>query len=415
MEHMTKINRPRGTYDLFPEELTRWQWAEQIARDAFEEYGFSEIRTPIFEPTELFSRSIGKFTDIVEKQMYTFKDKKGRSLTLRPEATASAIRAYLEKGEEQLPKRFYYLGPMFRYDRPQKGRFRQFYQIGVELFGVEHPGADCEIILLLSELFQRWKLKDFEIQLNSLGCSICKEKYSKALFDYLKGTSLCEDCEARKQKNVLRILDCKNKICRSAIEKAPKITDYLCEDCSLHFEKVKDYLHHLKIPYSLNPHLVRGLDYYTRTVFELFLPELERGIAIAAGGRYDNLIEELGGRKTPAIGFAIGVERLIANLDSSEKKKSPLYLAFLGEERILKEVMKLAQRLRRNKIPLIVNYKARSLKSQLHQADRLGSKFVLIIGPEEFEKGTVILRDMKDSSQTAVKKENLIEKIKDKI
>ncbi len=408
-----KINRPRGTYDLFPEELIKWQWAERIAKETFGEYGFSEVRTPIFEATELFSRSIGKFTDIVEKQMYTFRDKKGRSLTLRPEATASVIRAYLEKGGEQGSERFYYLGPMFRYDRPQKGRFRQFYQIGVELFGAAHPAADCEIIFLLNDLFQKWKLKKFEIQLNSLGCAVCKEKYRKALFDYLKGISLCKECEARKQKNVLRVLDCKNPACQSYIEKAPKVTDYLCDDCSLHFEKVKEYLNLLKVPYNLDSYLVRGLDYYTRTVFEVFLPELGKEIAIAAGGRYDNLIEELGGRKTPAIGFAVGLERLIANLDGPEKKKSPLYLASLGEEKILKETMKLAQRLRRNKIQVIANYEARSLKSQLHQADRLGSKFVLIIGPKELEEGTAILRDMKGSRQTVIKRENLIEKIKE--
>ena len=408
-----KINRPRGTYDLFPEELRRWQWAEQIARDTFEEYGFSEIRTPIFEATDLFSRSLGKFTEIVEKQMYTFRDKKGRSLTLRPEATASVIRAYLEKGEDEGSKRFYYLGPMFRYDRPQRERFRQFYQIGVELFGVSHPGADVEIILLLRDLFGRWGLKDFQIQLNSLGCAVCKEKYRKVLFDYLKGGALCGDCERRKQKNVLRILDCKNPACQSSIEKAPGVIDYLCKDCSLHFERVEDCLRHFNVSYALNPHLVRGLDYYTRTVFELFLPELGKEIAIAAGGRYDNLIEELGGRKTPAIGFAIGLERLIGNLDTPRKARPLIYLACLGEEEILREAMEQANEIRKKgEYSVIVNYEARSLRSQLRRADRLGSKFVLIIGPEEFEEGTVILRDMKGSSQEKIKRENLIEKIK---
>ena len=407
-----KINKPKGTYDLFPEDSAKWQWAEGIARDLFEEYGFFEIRTPIFESTELFSRSIGKFTDIVEKQMYTFKDKKDRSLTLRPEATASVIRAYLEKGEEGALKRFYYLGPMFRYDRPQRGRFRQFSQIGVELFGVAHPGADSEIILLLNELFGRWGLKNFEIQLNSLGCSLCRKKYLKILYDYLKEIPLCADCERRKEKNTLRVLDCKNETCQSRLMNAPKITDYLCNDCSSHFEKLKNYLDYLKVPYSVNPLLVRGLDYYTRTVFELFLAKSGKNIAVAAGGRYDNLIEELGGRKTPAVGFAIGMERLMTNLVLPDQKKISFYFAFLGDEKILKEAIKLTQKLRKSKIPVIINYEARSLKNQLRQADKLGSKFVLILGPEEFEKNVVILRDMKNSTQEEIKRENLVEKIK---
>ncbi len=409
-----KINKPKGTYDLFPEESGKWQWAEEIARNLFGEYGFFEIRTPIFESTELFSRSIGKFTEIVEKQMYTFKDKKGRSLTLRPEATASVIRAYLEKGEEHVLKRFYYLGPMFRYDRPQRGRFRQFSQIGVELFGVAHPGADSEIILLLNELFQRWGLKNFEIQLNFLGCSLCQEKYVKILYDYLKKIPLCTDCERRKEKNTLRVLDCKNEMCQSAIEETPKLTDYLCQDCSFHFARVKDYLDCMKVPYRLNPRLVRGLDYYTRTVFELFLAESGGNIAVAAGGRYDNLMEELGGRKTPAVGFAIGMERLMANLvPPGQKKRIPFYFAFLGEEKILKEAIKLTQKLRKSKIPVIINYEARSLKSQLRQADRLGCEFTIILGPKEFEKNVVILRDMKKSTQEEIKRENLVGKIKE--
>ena len=407
-----KINKPKGTYDLFPEDSAKWQWAEGIARDLFEEYGFFEIRTPIFESTELFSRSIGKFTDIVEKQMYTFKDKKDRSLTLRPEATASVIRAYLEKGEEGALKRFYYLGPMFRYDRPQRGRFRQFSQIGVELFGVAHPGADSEIILLLNELFGRWGLKNFEIQLNSLGCSLCRKKYLKILYDYLKEIPLCADCERRKEKNTLRVLDCKNETCQSRLMNAPKITDCLCKDCSSHFEKLKNYLDYLKVPYSVNPRLVRGLDYYTRTVFELFLAKSGKNIAVAAGGRYDNLIEELGGRKTPAVGFAIGMERLMTNLVLPDQKKISFYFAFLGDEKILKEAIKLTQKLRKSKIPVIINYEARSLKNQLRQADRLGCEFTLIFGPEEFEKNVVILRDMKKSTQEEIKRENLVEKIK---
>ena len=409
---MMKIDKPKGTYDLFPEDSAKRQWAEEVARNLFEEYGFFEIRTPIFEATELFSRSIGKFTDIVEKQMYSFKDKKERSFTLRPEATASVIRAYLEKGEEQTSKRFYYSGPMFRYDRPQRGRFRQFSQIGVELFGVAHPGADSEIILLLSELFKRWGLKNFEIRLNSLGCSVCRGKYIKILYNYLKEIPLCPDCERRKKKNTLRVLDCKNEMCQPAIRKAPKITDYLCQNCSSHFEKVKDYLDYLKIPYVIDSRLVRGLDYYTRTVFELFLPQSGGNIAVAAGGRYDNLIEELGGRKTPAVGFAIGMERLLTNLVFPQQKKAPLYFAFLGEEKILKESIELTQKLRRSKIPVIINYETRSLKSQLHQANRLGCEFVLILGPDEFEKNVVILRDMKNSAQKEIKKEELIEKIK---
>jgi len=318
----------------------------------------------------------------------------------------------LEKGNTS-ETRFYYFGPMFRYDRPQRGRFRQFYQTGVELLGAVHPGIDTEIILLLSEFFQKLGLKDFEIQLNSLGCSLCKEKYNKILFNYLKEKCLCKDCERRKEKNVLRILDCKNKICQSYVQEAPKIIDHLCPNCLSHFEEVREYLDFLGVSYSLNPHLVRGLDYYTRTVFELFLPNSGEDIAIAAGGRYDNLVEELGGRKTPAIGFAVGLERLIANLDILKEKEPSFYFAYLGEKEILKRAMELTAELRKNKIPVIINYERKSLGNQLHQADRLGSKFVLILGSREFKENTVILRDMKNSSQRVIKRENLVEKIKE--
>ena len=415
-----KVRKVRGTRDILPDKIMKWQYIENVSRRILENFGFQEIRTPLFEETPLFSRSIGEATDIVAKEMYTFRDRKGRSLTLRPEGTAPIVRAYLEN-RLPTPVKLYYLGPFYRYERPQAGRYREFYQIGAETIGSSSPASDAEIISLTMTLFKKLGLKDLILQLNGAGCRKCQPDYKKALKDYFreKLNSLCDDCKRRYKKNPLRILDCKSKGCQKYIAQAPAISEYLCGECRGALEEVKRYLNILKIKYIINPRLVRGLDYYTKTAFEIANKGLGAQNAIAAGGRYDNLIEDLGGSSTPAVGVALGMDRLIQALER-EGVKLPveegidIYLALLGKK-ASKKGFALVQGLREKNLKVEGNLSSKSLKSQMRLANRLGARYVLILGEEELSKKRAILKDMATGKQEEIPLSKIIEEVSKKV
>ena len=405
-----KYASPRGTRDILPEEINLWQETEKTCREVFALYNYREIRTPIFEMTELFSRSIGESTDIVSKEMYTFPDRKGRSLTLRPEETAPVVRAALENNltlKDQVAK-LYYLGPMFRYERPQAGRFRQFYQAGVEAFGSADPLIDAEIIILAGQIFEKLGLKDLEVDINSVGDQKCRPQYVEKLRSYFKEheKSLCEDCRKRLELNPLRILDCKEAACQKYIDKVPASADNLCPECKSHFEKVVKWLGLSGIRYKINHRLVRGLDYYTRTTFEVVSKQLGAQNAVCGGGRYDTLVEELGGKPTPAAGFAIGMDRLVEVIKSkilNQKSKQgiQLYIATVGEE-ATKKGFEMINTIRRDGISADMDFLGKSLKSQLKSADQANAGFTLIIGDEEIKSGKGKLKNMQTAEQEEV-------------
>jgi histidyl-tRNA synthetase len=410
-----KYAAPRGTKDLLPAETALWQLVEATCRHLFALYNYQELRTPVFESTELFTRSIGDTTDIVKKEMYTFPDRKGRSLTLRPEATAAVVRAGLENSliaPEQLTK-LYYLGPMFRYERPQAGRQRQFHQAGVEVFGSRDPLLDAEVIKLSVDLFSALGLKDLEVDVNSVGCRNCQPKYREAVKEYFKGhlKSLCADCQARLEANPLRILDCKEASCQKYLEKAPAALDYLDVECKTHFEKVVGWLGILGVKYRVNDRLVRGLDYYTKTAFEVVSKQLGAQNAICGGGRYDNLVEELGGKSTPAVGFAVGLERVIEVMNKLNLERPAagidLFIVTLGDEARQVGVQLLA-RARTGGISADIDYLGKSLKAQLKAADRLKAAHVYIIGEDELKKKAGLLKNMATAEQKEVPFDQLL-------
>lgn len=397
----------KGTHDILPEEVYKWDYMEGVIRDVCARYGYKEIRTPIIEATELFQRGIGDTTDVVTKEMYTFTDRGNRSVTLRPENTASAVRAYLEHkmyGDQQVHKMFY-IGSMFRYDRPQAGRYREFHQFGLEVLGASSPLADAEVIAMACEIFHRLGLKDLDLHLNSIGDKNCRPAYRQKLIEFFEGKKdqLCDDCRERLYKNPLRILDCKEEGCKKASIGAPEITDYLCDDCHKKFEAVKHYLDGLGISYTVDPRLVRGLDYYTNTAFEIQYPPLGAQSAVCGGGRYDGLVEEIGGPSTPGIGFAIGLERLLLalemqNLIPAPKAQKRVYIAALGEDAVA-EGFKIQEELRGLGVLTDMDLQGRSLKGQMKQAGKLDSQFTVIIGSNELEKGAAAVKNMADRTQ----------------
>jgi histidyl-tRNA synthetase len=413
---MEKITAIRGFKDILPEDARRFREVESIARQVFNSFGFQEIRTPIMEKTELFKRSIGETTDIVEKEMYTFADRDNEFLTLRPEATASVIRAYIEhnmSADQQITKLFT-IGPMFRRERPQKGRFRQFNQIDVELFGEDKPQSDAEIIFMLMHFLTSAGLKDLQLEINSLGCPDCRFEFSRAILNFLNKSvdNLCPDCLRRAGTNPLRVFDCKVEKCANTIASAPSILDYLCFSCKNHFSQVKSLLNDLNISFIINPRMVRGLDYYTRTAFEVKTNALGAQNAIAGGGRYNSLVSDLGGPEVPGIGFAIGFERLIACLPEDEKNKfkTDLFIATLGEQ-AQKFAFTLTNELRRAGIVAEMDYADKSLKSQLKRADKLNSSFAIIMGDKEIDEKQVILRNMQTKDQQTIPLDDLLKSI----
>ena len=408
----------RGFKDILPGEVELWQKIERIARGLFEDFGFNEIRIPIMERTELFKRSIGEDTDIVEKEMYTFPDRKGELVTLRPEATASICRAYIQhKLYSQDPvQKFYMIGPMFRRERPQKGRYRQFYQIDAEIFGVQSGLVDVQLIFLLVTLCKRLKLQDVGAHINSLGCPACRPQFKQALTDFLVSVSdqLCPDCIRRRDRNPLRVLDCKVPACREAIIGAPSLLDHLCDECRSDFDLVMESLTKLGVPFVIDKQLVRGLDYYTRTAFEIQTTSLGAQSAVAGGGRYDNLVKELGGPDIPATGFAIGFDRLaeLVALNAPEPIQQPdLFVAALGAKSQTLAFEWICQ-LGLDGIRVEMDLGDKSLKSQMKRANRLGAPYVLILGENELKAGEAVLRNMKTKDQTSINLENIVDDIK---
>ncbi len=406
-----KIKSIRGFHDILPENIKRWHFVENAAKHIFELYRFSEIRIPVLEFTDVFARSLGTTTDIVEKEMYTFTDRDGSSLTLRPEGTAGVVRAYIENSmyAKSAISKLYYTGMMFRHERPQKGRFRGFYQIGAELIGSKEPSSDAELVAMLWRFFEETELTQFLVlEISSLGDQNCRPQYKEKLTQYFtpQKDELCEDCQRRLQVNPLRILDCKQQKCKEIAANAPSMLDNLCEECETHFNTVKENLLSVGIPFTINPKIVRGLDYYTRTVFEITTQELGAQNAVAAGGRYDGLVEELGGPATPAVGFAMGIERIVLlqekALPEGFQKEVDVFIAHLGAE-ARKAAFPLAFELRQRGVSTETDYGEKSLKSQLKRADKLGANYTFIIGEEELNKGVVKVRNMKKSIEEDMK------------
>jgi histidyl-tRNA synthetase len=393
--------------DILPGEVETWQFMETTARRVFSAYGFAEIRVPVVEKTELFKRSIGETTDIVEKEMYTFNDRSDNSLTLRPEGTAPVMRAYCEHKLYALDAvtKLYYLGPMFRYERPQKGRYRQFHQIGAEAIGVADPKIDVQILAMLSHFFAEAEIPDVSLQINSLGCPACRPAYREKLIATLESQldHLCEDCRRRFRTNPLRVIDCKVSGCQAATRNAPAIIEHLCPDCDDHFTTVNRLLGDLAIPFTVNPRMVRGLDYYTRTTFEMVTNSLGAQNAVAAGGRYDGLIREIGGPDQPGIGFAMGLERLVLlkGQSSIAAPRPDLFIAALGQEAGDWGFL-LAAKLQRRGITAEVDYAGKSLKSQMRRGDKLQARHVLIVGEDEIRSGTAQLKNMDAGTQSAI-------------
>ena len=413
------IKAIRGTRDILPPESKLWSRVEATAREIFDLYGFSEIRTPIFERTELFSRAVGEDTDIVSKEMYTFDDRDNRSLTLRPEGTAPVVRAYIERQmhQESGVLKLYYLGPMFRRERPQKGRYRQFHQIGAEVLGSDNPGIEAEVLEMLDLFLKKIGLQNYDLLVNSIGCRKCRPRYLEALTSAIqqKASSLCTDCQRRSRTNPLRILDCKIPACQPIIDTLPSITEFLDEDCRAHFRKFLTYLKDRSLPYEIVPRLVRGLDYYTRTTFEITSQALGAQNTLVGGGRYDGLAEAIGGPPTKGFGFALGLERIILvlqQINQTHNEIAPeLFLAPLGEAAFERATL-LARRFRLQDIRCILDFEARSLKSQMRLANKLGARFVLILGENELETGQYPLKRMEDGLQQQMSEDEIIASVK---
>ena len=412
---------PRGTADILPEEQGYWRFVESRAISLCKLYGYQRLDTPAFEDAQLFTRSIGEGTDIVTKEMYTFEDRSGNVLALRPEGTAPVCRAYLEHGMDNFPQpvKLYYLATIFRYERPQAGRYRQHYQFGFEAVGDGDPALDAEVIEMAWRFFESLGISGIYLYVNSIGCKACRPRYLEKLKNYYSENleDLCPDCKSRFEKNPLRLLDCKKSSCYPVAEAAPKSVDFLCRECLAHFESVVGYMEALKLPFALNHRLVRGLDYYTKTVFEIQPPGEGAQSALGGGGRYDDLIQELGGKPTPAIGFASGMERVVLNLKKRkiavpDSGAPPVFIAYLGNEAKL-EAMKLSSTLRKAEIAAVIATGDRSLKGQLRQANGLCSNYTAIIGEDEVKAGKVTLRNMTTGEQETLEPAALMKLLKE--
>ncbi len=395
---------------MLPKDVHKNQYIEATVLETAQKFGYKEIRTPVFENTELFQRGVGDTTDIVQKEMYSFDDKGGRNITLRPEGTAGAARAFLENGlsNEALPQKVCYLASCYRYEKPQAGRLREFHQFGVECFGTASPLADAEIIALAKSVFDELGVKDLSLEINSIGCPKCRAEYHKALKEYFRARQdeLCDTCRDRLERNPMRILDCKSPICAEIAKSAPSVLDYLCDECREHFETVQKYLKAENIEFTVNPKIVRGLDYYTKTVFEFISNSIGAQAAVAAGGRYDGLIEELGGKPTPSLGFGMGLERLLLLMETQgcefPKSETPdLFIAALGEKAVLKAV-ETAQDMRAEGFSCVYDLNKRSLRAQMKYADKLGAKFIAVIGDNEVDEGITKLKNMETGEETEI-------------
>lgn len=400
----------KGTKDVLPKDVHKNQYIEATALDIASKFGYKEIRTPVFEHTELFQRGVGDTTDVVQKEMYTFDDKGGRSITLRPEGTAGAVRSFLENGlcNEALPQKVCYLTSCYRYEKPQAGRLREFHQFGVECFGTASPLADAEIIALAKSIFDTLGVRDLSLEINSIGCPKCRAEYHKALKEYFasRKDELCDTCKGRLDRNPMRILDCKSPICHEIAQGAPVVIDYLCDECKEHFEKVQKYLDAQNIEYKINPQIVRGLDYYTKTVFEFVSNSIGAQGTVCGGGRYDGLVEELGGQHTASLGFAMGLERLMLLMEAQDcefpqAEKPDLFIVALGEKATLKAV-EIAKDMREEGFSALLDLNQRSVRAQMKYADKLGAKFNVVIGDNEVENKIAKIKNMQTGEETEI-------------
>ena len=400
----------KGTEDVLPKDSYRWQFVEDVMRKESAAYGFKEIRTPVFEHTELFARGVGQTTDVVQKEMYTFDTKGGESVTLRPEGTAGAARAVLEHGlvNDSLPIKASYFVSCYRYEKPQAGRLREFHQFGLECYGTQSPAADAELICAAQSIFDRLGIKQLRLEINSIGCPTCRAEYHKALKGYFGGCKdeLCDTCNSRLEKNPMRILDCKSPICSKIAQGAPKITDYLCDECKEHFASVQKYLDAAGVEYTVNPTIVRGLDYYTKTVFEFVTDFIGAQGTVCGGGRYDGLIEELGGKHLPSLGFAMGIERLLMLMDKQgieipKPSTCDLYVAVMGESASLKS-FEIIKAVRSCGLIAETDIVGRGLRAQMKYADKIGAKFSMVLGDNEIEQGKAVIKNMSSGEQTEI-------------
>ncbi len=419
---MAEINKaPRGTNDILPSDVYKWQFVEQKLIETASLYGFKEIRTPVFEHTEVFTKSVGDTTDVVQKEMYTFRDKGDRSITLRPEFTAGVIRSVIENSltAAALPTKVCYCGGCYRYEKPQAGRLREFHQFGVECIGAASPAADAEVICLANSLLKNVGVKRVSLEINSIGCPECRARYHAALKEYFSAhtETLCETCRDRLSRNPMRILDCKSPVCASVAEKAPVMLEFLCEDCSNHFELVKKHLDAVGVKYTVNPKIVRGLDYYTRTVFEFISGDIGAQATVCGGGRYDGLLEQMGSQPTPALGFAMGIERLLMVLES-ESAEMPLplgcdlYIASMGDAAALKAA-ELCESLRDEGFEALYDIVGRGLKAQMRYANKIGALYTIVLGDSELESGKAKLKCMESGEETEISLDNITEALYD--
>lgn len=406
----------KGTKDVLPSEVYKNQYIESTCLTVAENFGYKEMRTPVFEHTELFQRGVGDTTDVVQKEMYTFDDKGGRSITLRPEGTAGAARSFLENGlsNEALPQKICYLTSCYRYEKPQAGRLREFHQFGIECFGATSPLADAEMIALAKQIFDELGVKDLHLELNSIGCPTCRAEYHKALKEYFASRvdELCDTCRDRLDRNPMRILDCKSPVCSEIAKDAPVVLDYLCDECKEHFEKTKSYLDAMNIEYIVNPQIVRGLDYYTKTVFEFVADSIGAQGTVCGGGRYDGLIEELGGQHTPSLGFGMGLERLQLVMEAQgcefpEPSRPDLFIVSMGDKATLKAV-EIAKDMRDEGYSVVYDLNGRSLRAQMKYADKINAKYNVVIGDNEVDTKSAVLKDMTTGEQSNISLETFV-------
>ena len=406
----------KGTKDVLPSEVYKNQYIEATCLTVAENFGYKEMRTPVFEHTELFQRGVGDTTDVVQKEMYTFDDKGGRSITLRPEGTAGAARSFLENGlsNEALPQKICYLTSCYRYEKPQAGRLREFHQFGIECFGATSPLADAEMIALAKQIFDELGVKDLHLELNSIGCPTCRAEYHKALKEYFASRvdELCDTCRDRLDRNPMRILDCKSPVCSEIAKDAPVVLDYLCDECKEHFEKTKSYLDAMNIEYIVNPQIVRGLDYYTKTVFEFVADSIGAQGTVCGGGRYDGLIEELGGQHTPSLGFAMGLERLQLVMEAQgcefpEPSRPDLFIVAMGDKATLK-ALEIAKDMRDEGYSVVYDLNGRSLRAQMKYADKINAKYNVVIGDNEVDTKSAVLKDMATGEQSEISLETFV-------
>ncbi|MCP4396069.1 MAG: histidine--tRNA ligase [bacterium] len=411
-----KIQSFRGFRDILPDEIALWHKVEAATRELFELYGYAEIRTPVLEKLELFARGVGEDTDIVQKEMYVIENTREGNMAMRPEGTAAVVRAYNEHklyAKNPVPEKLYYILPMFRHERPQAGRFRQFHQIGAEALGIDSPTIDAEMIAMIFNLFTKLGVKNIEVQLNSVGCKECRPGYRETLKAYLADSyeRLCRDCQNRYERNPMRVLDCKNERCREIVAAAPVMIEHYCEECHTHFSELQAYLKLLDVDFQVDPKMVRGLDYYVRTAFEFVSSSLGAQNAVLGGGRYDGLSEDIGGKALPGVGFAMGIERFISLLpEQAETRRPDVFITVLGDS-ARKPAILFQKELREAGIRTEIEYQQRSLKSQMKKAGKLGAAYTILLGEDEIEKGVAVLRNMNESSQEEFEMAQLVAKI----